>query len=577
MTNRRAHRWLAALAMAQAWTVLAAVAPPPSCAPALSVTDVERHFRFDRDCGIDPAQLARFEADVSRAAHRAHLPGRQRVALAKAADWMFETNSAVPFSAVAPIVLTFVAQGAGGDVDFVALAHDWSERYALLRLRTRVLRTDDPLEPQVDAAVAAFDLDGAAKLLAVELAEPGAPNDLIAARSFEAGIVESLRFSSKRALTFVRIAHVLRPDDLGIVAFYGDLLVQAHLFEMAQPVYESLVLRYQVLVHDKPDRWQPSFARALTKLGRLYSGLALPADAEMADLRALGVYWGLARAQPERFAPMVADLLEGLGDLYRAAARGDDAIDAYREAAKLKRALVQRDALAYTPDLATTLNDLGVLYAMAHRAGEAHDAYAEALGLQRALVRENALAYRSALAQTLNNLGNLDSEGGQLTEAEHAYDEALAIRRKLASESPEDEAPDVARTLTNLGVLYRKQGRALLAEHAYREALRTLAPFERAAPGTMGADRARTLNNLGVLLSKTHRRHEAEDVYRRAIALYDTLAKKEPVTYRGAYARVLDNLAKLYGEMGRKREARAVLQTAAKLRRDAAESASESR
>lgn len=572
MTNWRAHRWLTAFAMAQAWTALAAAPPPVPCTPSLSVTDVEHRFRFERDCGIEPAQLERFAADTWRAARRAHLAGRQRVALAKAANWMFETNADEPFSAIAPIVLTFAAQGADGDADFLALARDWNARYAMLRLRTRVLRTDDPLEPQVDAAVIAFDLDRAAKLLASELAEPGAPNDLIAARSFEAGMIESLRFSSKRALTFVRIAHVLQPDDLHIAEFYGDLLVQARLLEMAQPVYESLVLRYQILAHDKPDRWRSSFAGALVKLGRLYSGLALPADAEMADLRALGIYWGLAREQPERFAPTVADLLEALGGLYRDAARSDDAIDAYREALKLERALAQRDAQTYTPDLATTLNDLGVLYATAHRSGEAHEAYAEALALQRALVRENAFAYRSALAQTLNNAGNLYSDGGQLTEAEQAYDEALAIRRKLARENPAEEAPDVARTLTNLGVLYRRQGRPVLAEQAYREALRTLARFERTGPGTVGADRARALNNLGVLLSKTHRRREAEGVYRRAIALYDTLAKKEPAAYRGAYARVLDNLAKLYDEMGRKREARAVLQTAAKLRQDASES-----
>ncbi len=573
MTNRRAHRWLAAFAMAQAWPALAAAPPQPACVPALSVTDVERRFRFERDCGIDPAQLERFATDAWRAARRAHLPGRERVAFTQAADWMFETYAAQPFSAVGPIVLTFAAQGADGETNLLALARDWSERYALLRLRTQVAHTDDPLERQVDAAVAAFDLSAAAKLLAAELAEPGAPNDLIAARSFEAGIVESLRFSTKRALTLVRIAHVLQPDDLRIAEFYGDLLVQARLLEMAQPIYESLALRYQVRVHDKPERWRPSFAGTLAKLGRLYSGLSLPADAEMAELRALGIYWGLAREQPERFAPAVADLLEALGGLYRDAGRADDAIDVYREAVKLERVLVQRDAQTYTPDLATSLNDLGVLYATAHRTDEAQDAYAEALRLQRALVRDNALAYRPALAQTLNNRGNLDSDGGNFTEAEQAYDEALAIRRKLARERPASDAPDVARTLTNLGVLYRRQGRALLAERAYREALRTLAPFEHREPGSVGADRARALNNLGVLLSKTHRRREAEDVYRRAITLYNTLAKKQPATYRGAYARVLDNLARLYDDMGRKREAQAVLQTAGKLRReDASES-----
>ncbi len=570
MSNRRAHRWLTGLAMAQALNAAAASPlPQPICVPALSVTDIERQFRFERDCGIEPAELQRFTADAGRTARRAHLPGSQRVAFAKAADLMFETASANQFAAMTPIVLALAAQSVGeADVDFVALAHSWNDRYALLRLRTRVLRTDDPLEPEVEAAVAALDLDGAAKLLAAELAEPGAPGDLIAARSFEAGLVEWLRFSPKRALTLVRAAHIFAPDDVVIAGVYGDLLFESRLFEQAQPIYESLVLRYQLLAHDKPDRWRAQFARALAKLGRLYSALALPADAEMADLHALGIYWNLAREEPERFGPAVAELLAALGALYRDAQREDDAIDAYVEALKLERALAQHDAHAYAPDLATTLNDLGVLYATVHRAGEARSAYAEALGLQRTLVQENALAYRPALARTLNNLGNLYSEGGQFSQAQQAYDEALAIRRRLAYESPAHDAPDVARTLTNLGVLYRREGRSLLAEHAYREALRTLAPFERAT----GADRARAFNNLGVLLSKMRRRPEAENAYRRSIALYDALTKQDAATYRGDYARVLGNLAKLYGEMGRKREAKAVLQTAARLRHDAAQS-----
>ena len=573
MSNRRAHRWLASLAMAQALTSMAASQPPPlpPCAPALSVTDVERRFRFERDCGVAPAQIQRFLADAGRAARRAHLSGSQRVALAKAANVIFATVPAVPLEAAAPIVLALAAQSTReDDVDFVTLAHDWNDRYGLLLRRLRVLRTDDPLEPQVDAAVAALDLDAAAKLLASELEEPGAPNDLIAARSLEAGIVEWLRFFPKRALTFIRIAHVLRPDDLDIADLYGDLLVEARLFEQAQPVYESLVLRYQVLAHSKPERWQRRFARALSKLGGLYAALTLPADAEMADLHALGMYWELARAQPERFGPAVADLLQALAGLYRDADRPDDAIDAYREALKLERALAQHDAPGYTPDLATTLNNLGVLYATAHRAGEAQSAYAEALALQRALVQDNALAYRPALARTLNNLGNFYSDAGQYAQAEQAYEEALSIRRRLALESPVRGGPDVARTLTNLGVLYRREGRTSSAEQAYRQALRTLDPLERAAPGAFDADRARTLNNLGVLLAKMHRRREAADAYRHAIALYGPLTKKDPATYRGDYVRVLGNLAKLYGEMGRKRDAQAMLQAAAKLRQEAA-------
>lgn len=571
MKNRRACRWLAGLAVTQALTAAAAdTAPQPVCVPSLSATDVEPAFHFDRDCGIEPRQLKAFAADAQRAARRAHLSGSQRVAFAKAANLMLAQAPAEAFERVAPLVLALPAQGAGRpDLDFAALARSWSARYALLRRHTRVMRTDDPLEPQVDAAIAALDFDAAAKLFALEFAEPDAPEGLTASRSFEAGIVEWLRFAPKRSLAFVRIAHAMQPSDVEIAALYGDLLEEAGLLEQAQPVVESLALHFQVLAQDKPDRWRPRFAQALAKLGRLYAALALPQDAEMADLHALGMYWSLAREQPEQYGPAVAQLLEALGALYRDADRPDDAIDAYREALKLERALAQHDASTYTADLATTLNELGVLYAMTHRADEAQHAYAEALDLQRALVRENALAHRAALARTLNNLGNFYSEGGRFADAEQAYGEALAIRRLLAQESPAHDAPDMARTLTNLGVLYRKQGRASQAEHAYREALRTLQPLERAEPGArgaLGADEARALNNLGVLLSRTKRRYEAEDAYRRAIALYGPLAKKEPATYRAEYARVLANLARLYGDMGRKREAQAVQEAASKLR-----------
>lgn len=568
MRNRRAHRWLAGLATALALTGTAAqtASPPAVCAPALALDDVAPTFRFVRKCDITPERLTRFAADAERAAHRARLRSSQRVAFAKAANLMFAAAPPEAFDRLAPLVLALAALGTGKpDLDFAALARSWVDRYGLLMRRVRVLWTDDPLEPQVHAALAGFAFDDAAKSLALELAEPGAPDELTAERSFEASIVEWLRLSPKRALALARIAHAMQPDDLDIAEFYGDLLEEAHLLEQAQPVVEALALRYQALARDKPDRWRGRFARELGKLGVLYTALALPQDAEMAYLHALGNYWGLAREQPERFGPDVADVLEALGALYRDAERPDDAIDAYREALKLERALAQHDATVYTVGLARTLNDLGVLYAMTHRADEARHAYAEALDLQRELVRENPMAHRAALARTLNNLGNLYSDDGHFSDAEQAYDEALTIRRALAQESPTYDAPDMVRTLTNLGVLYRRQGRVSQAEKAYREALRTLQPLERGAPGAFNADKARVLNNLGVLLSKTRRRYEAEGAYRRAIVLYAALAKKEPANYRSDYARVLGNLAKLYAEMGRKREAQAVRQSAGKL------------
>jgi tetratricopeptide (TPR) repeat protein len=561
MSERRMRTWLACTAIG-----LAVALPPPadaapeastgSCAPAFSEHDVAQGLVIEADCGLPARVLQRLVDEPNRAVYRARLASNQRAAFARAANIMLAAIPPDAFGNVGAVLAALVATARRRpDVDFVAVASQWSTRYQRLLRMTSVTRTSDPTELDIDRAIGRLQLGAAAKLLAVQLNEPKMPPALAAMRHYQAAIVEWLRFAPERALGYANAAHALQPDDVELAETYADMLDDLNRFDQAEPLYELLLVRYESLAQDRAELWRPRMAQLLVKLGRLYAALQATKDAEMAYLRALDVYWGLARNDPVAYGPPVATTFGDLGLLYRDMARPGDAVEVYREQLKLERALALRDRTAYEPEVATTLNDLGVLYEMLHRNDDADSAYVEALAIQRRLADDNPAVYRPVLARTLSNFGNLYSGMGKRHAAHVAYGEALQIRRQLASESFTLNGADVARTLTNLGALYRVEGRSAQAQRAYDEALRIYRALGRGAPGAYRLDQARTLNNLGVLYSRTNRPREAENAYRRSVALYDRLSKADAAAHRGDYARVLSNLAQLYLQTGRPREA----------------------
>ncbi|RKP45580.1 tetratricopeptide repeat protein [Trinickia fusca] len=571
MKTGRVRIWGAGICLAAAMArgVPAEPLPAPTdsaCTPAFSEADVMHGFRLQTPCDLHPALQKRLIMAADRAARHAALTNRQRAAFAQAANVLLGGVGARALDHVAPLLAGLAEQAqAHPDYDFVSTARLWRQRYRQLLDDIAMARTTDPLERDVDDAIDQLDLDRAARLLAQQLIEPQEPDDLTAVRSYESAIVEWLRFSPQRALTFAELAHALVPDDIEIAAIYADLLDDARRLDEAQRLDEFLIIRYQTLAQDKPDRWRPRIAMTLTRLGRLYEAEHLPQEAEMAYLHALGVYWGIAREHPLAYGPDLATTFADLGMLYRDLHRLPGAIEAYGEALKLERALERRAPAEFAPEVAVTLNDLGILDDMTERPDDAERALLEAVVIQRTLAHANAAAYQSELARTLNNLGNLYAELSRFDDAEQVYDEALGLRRELARDYPAAYVPEVARTLGNLGVLYRMRGQPGRARTAYREALaayRTLSPRHAAA---YRPDEARTLNNFGVLLSSLHEPRGAEQAYRRAIVLYAALTRIEPAAYRLDYARTLGNLARLYGETGRPREADATHREAARL------------
>lgn len=547
-----------------------------SCSPAFSEVDVKDGLKVQVDCGFPVGTLNRMTTELNRAVKRAKLSGAQKVSLARAADVILgavhaqsgriERTPDIAFANLEPLIERLAEQiRARPDADPVAEARKWAARYDDLLRRASIARSSDPVELQKYDVLERFDLDGASQLLTRLLAEKQASVQVFAAHCYEAGEIELLRFMPLNALPYLEKAYALQPEDTDIAIAFSDTLQEQREFERAEPIYRTLLSRYQVLAQEKPAAYQPQIARTLDKLGNLYVGLQRPKEAEAAYLRALEIYWALARQNPVAYGPAVAETFDNLGVLYRDTQRLKEAADAYREALDIDRALASHDPTAYKPDIATTLNDLGILYGATQRMSDAEQAYREAVDVQRALVRGNPAAYRPALARTLNNLGNLYSAMQQLHEAEHAYKEALTIRQQLARESPALYRPDVARTLTNLGALYRATQRPKEAQQAYQDALQIYRALARETPAAYQPDEARTLNNLGVLFSHTGQPREAEDAYQNALDLYRSLSRENPAAYRQDEARTLDNLSALFSQTQRPREAGQMKREAARL------------
>jgi len=558
---------VAAIAMLSGGWVVADAAS--LCAPTLSEVDVEHGLKVQAvqaDCGVPLRTLNRMTSELNRAVKGARLSRAQIVSLARAANVMLAAVQAqsggigrrtdIAFANIEPLIERLAEEiRVRPDADLVAEARKWVIRYEDLLHRSSIARSSDPLELRIVEALERFDLDGASQLLTKLLAENQGTVQVFAARCYEAGEIELLRFTPQNALPYLEKAYAVQPDDTDIATAFSDTLQEQREFERAEPIYRSLLSRYQGLAQEKPAAYQPQIARTLDKLGSVYVGLQRPKEAEVAYLRALEIYWVLARQNPAIYGPAVAENLDDLAVLYRDTQRLKDATDAYGEALDIDRALAHRDPVTYKPDMATTLNDLGILYSATQRMSDAEQAYREALDIQQALVRGNPAAYRPALARTLNNLGNLYSAMRQFREAEHAYTEALAIRRQLARESPALYRPDVARTLTNLGALYRATQRPKEAQQAYQDALQIYGALALDNPTSYEPDEARTLNNLGVLFSHSGHPREGEDAYRHALDLYRTLSRDDPVAYRQDEARTLGNLSTLLSHTQRPLEA----------------------
>lgn len=184
-----------------------------------------------------------------------------------------ERKTDTAFANIAPLIESLVEQiKTRPDTDLVAEARKWAARYKDLLRRSSITRSSDPLELQIDA-LERVDLDDASQLLTKLLAEKQGTTKVFAARCYEAGEIELLRFMPQIALPYLEKAYALQPEGTDVATAFSDTLQEQRELERAQPIYHTLLLHYQTLAQQKPAAYQPQIARTLNNLGNLYSAM----------------------------------------------------------------------------------------------------------------------------------------------------------------------------------------------------------------------------------------------------------------------------------------------------------------
>jgi tetratricopeptide (TPR) repeat protein len=195
--------------------------------------------------------------EFNHAVKGARLSSAQMVSLARSANVILgavhaqsgrierKTDSAL--TSIEPLIEHLVEEiRARPDADLVAEARKWAARYEDLRGRSSIARSSDPLELQIYDALERVDLDGASKLLIRLLAEKQGTVQVFAARCYEAGETELLRFMPQNALPYLEKAYALQPEDTDIATAFSDTLQGQREFERAEPIYRTLLSRYHV-------------------------------------------------------------------------------------------------------------------------------------------------------------------------------------------------------------------------------------------------------------------------------------------------------------------------------------------
>src|SRR5579859_3761925 len=176
-----------------------------SCSPAFSEVDVKNGLKVQVDCGLPGQTLNRLTIQLNRVVKGAKLSDAQTVSLASATNVILgvayaqsgrvgrKTDTA--FANVEPLVERLAGQiRAQPDAALAAETRQWAARYENLLRRSSIARSPDPLELHIDEALARFDLESASQLLPQLLAEQQGTPQVFAARCYQAGEIELLRF-----------------------------------------------------------------------------------------------------------------------------------------------------------------------------------------------------------------------------------------------------------------------------------------------------------------------------------------------------------------------------------------------
>ncbi len=287
---------------------------------------------------------------------------------------------------------------------------------------------------------------------------------------------------STEALTPLRTAAKLMPDDIGVLNNLGNALQDLGLFDEAEVNYRQVLrikpdyaeahsnlgnnLRNQSRLKEAEASYRralelkPDYAEALNNLGNTLYALRNFPEAEFCFIRTLQIKSDFAEAY------------SNMGNVLRELGRLDDAATSYRQALSLKPLLIEAHS-----NLALTLKLL-------NKPEEALNSCQRALEIQ------------PNYADAHNNLGGILRDMGKLEDAVASFRYALSIN------------PDYAEVLSNLGGLLRELGQLDEALACCQRALK------------MNPDYAEAHSNLGGVLKELGLLDDAVSSCKRALQIY---------------------------------------------------------
>ena len=386
----------------------------------------------------------------------------------------------------------------------------------------------------------------------------GMPFDVDGLDAIEAELTDHWRAGAYTAveITRHRLQFATVPESKApILTTLGNRLEMAGLHRQAYEVELQAVALWEQLAADRPDAYQPDYARALNCIGVSLGGLGLHDEALVTFRQAVALWERLVADHPDAYQPDHVRALTGIGGSLRNVGLDDEALATFRQAVALWEQLAADHPDVDQPDYARAMTGIGGSLRNVGLHDEALDTGRQAVALWEQLAADHPDAHQPDYARALNDIGGSLRNVGLHDEALDTARQAVALWEQLAADHPDAHQPDYASAVGNLGVGLRHVG---LHDEALDTARQAVALWEQLAadhPDAHQPDYASAVGNLGVGLREVGLHDEALDTARQTAALWEQLAADHPDAHQPNYATAVGNLGLSLGDVGLNDEA----------------------
>jgi hypothetical protein len=411
-------------------------------------------------------------------------------------------------------------------------------------------RPDDALRASEEAValckeIAAADPDclpqlaGALEQLALRYAALGRRDDAMTAISKAALMFQELAKMSPALfrLDFAKVSHHLA----------------VRLFDVGRREEAGHAAQW-ALVHwreaaDADPRYEPDFARTLTKIGKLLGDFGMKAESVVVVEESITVLRRLAAANPRVFEPELAMALADFACLLVEVDRGPEAVKVSGESVAMRRRLAESEEPADRAALATAL---GTHVEVLAKSGEVEDrlsAAKEAVRLWRPLATEHPISHLIDLAVAMATLADLLLSAQREYEAHLRVQEILQITRRLPHQLLVVHGNGLALALLELSSALSQvdhHSQAVELAEQVVSVWRDLVGHSRIAP----VAHVLALHQLGVNLRRARQHDASRGVAHTAVVLWHVARTPEQLGSDVRYADALSFYGRLCAEAG---------------------------